>query len=415
MKIVVILPTYNEKVNIEKMLPVLEEKIFPQIKNHEMKILVVDDNSPDGTAEVVKRDMKKWNNIELLSGEKKGLGAAYVRGMRYAMDRMKADAVMEFDSDFQHNPHDIPRIISAMDKGADYVIGSRYVSGGSIPEDWGLDRKILSVFGSLFTQVVWLNFRIHDMTSGFKLTKTSYLKKVDLDHLLSYQFAYKMHILHEIIKSGAKVSEVPIAFLDREKGTSKISKKDQFDSLYVVVRLAIDDRKRMIKFLFVGGTGFIVQVVFQEATIRLGLALVLTTWLSLFTNLFTTHTDLLSLSQGVGAAIGAEAAILSNFMLNNSWTFQDTHHIKQSSNIFMRLLKFNLTSLASIFIQFFAVWVGVKMLGNYMLIFSYAVPVRILILFPTIIFLVLPLNYLIYNKLIWKTQYLKNEKKHTKI
>jgi dolichol-phosphate mannosyltransferase len=409
MKVVVILPTYNEKANIEKMIPLLEEEILPQIKHHHVAILIVDDNSPDGTAEIVKNFMHKWKNISLLSGEKKGLGAAYVRGMHYAMNEMGADAVMEFDSDFQHNPHDIPRLVHAMDEGADYVIGSRYVPGGSIPKEWGMDRKFLSVFGSLFTRIVWLNFKIHDMTSGFKLTKTSFLKKVDLDHLLSYQFAYKMHILHEVVKQGAKVKEVPIAFLEREKGASKISKKDQFDSLYVVVRLAINDRKRVIKFLFVGGTGFLIQVLIQESTIRLGLTMVLAIGLSSLISLFTPHSDINSLSQGIGAGFGAEGAILSNFFFNNFWTFSDTTHMKETSNFFVRLIKFNLTSFASIFVQFFAVWIGVKLLGNNIPVGTWLIPVRILILFPTIIFIVIPLNYFIYNKIIWKTQYLKKK------
>src|SRR5882672_6763815 len=125
MKIVIIIPTYNEWSKIEKMIPVLETDVFPKIKNHIVSILVVDDNSPDRTADAVRAFMKQWKNIALLLGEKEGLGAAYVRGMKYAMENMDADAVMEFDSDFQHNPHDIPRLIKAMDKGADYVIGSR--------------------------------------------------------------------------------------------------------------------------------------------------------------------------------------------------------------------------------------------------------------------------------------------------
>jgi len=163
MKIVVISPTYNEKENIEKMIPVLEEEVFPKIKNHEMALLIPDDNSPDGTAEVVTSFMKKWKNIYLLRGEKNGLGEAYIRGMKYAMDELKADAVIEFDADFQHDPHDIPRLIAELDNGADYVIGSRYIPGGSIPKEWGFDRKILSIFGSLFTRIVWLKFSIHDM------------------------------------------------------------------------------------------------------------------------------------------------------------------------------------------------------------------------------------------------------------
>lgn len=103
MKIVIIIPTYNEKSNIEKMIPVLERDVFPRITNHTLSLLIVDDNSPDGTADIVREFMKQWSSIELLTGEKKGLGAAYVRGMKYAMEKMNADAVMEFDSDFQHS------------------------------------------------------------------------------------------------------------------------------------------------------------------------------------------------------------------------------------------------------------------------------------------------------------------------
>ncbi len=385
MKIVVILPTYNERENIKEMLPLLEEKIFPQIKNHDMQILVVDDNSPDGTSIEVRNFMKKWKNIDLLSGDKNGLGAAYVRGMKHAMGKMKAGAVMEFDSDFQHDPQDIPRLVDALDLGADYVIGSRYVKGGSIPKEWGIDRKFLSVFGSLFTRIVWLNFQIHDMTSGFKLTKTEFLKKIDLDNLISNNFAYKMQILHDVVKKEAKVVEVPIAFLEREKGASKISKKDQFESLYVVLRLAVYDHKRFVKFLIVGGTGFLIQYVVL--------------YLSVSANL----------EQFVGAGLSAEAAILSNFFLNNIWTFNDTKEVKEKGNIFARLIKFNTASLGAIGIQTLSIYIAVKLLGEKISILGHAVHTSFIVLLPTIVLLVIPLNYFIYNKLIWKTQYLKKK------
>src|SRR5258708_34185927 len=137
MKIVVISPTYNERTNLQKLIPILEEEVFPQIKNHQLQLLIVDDNSPDGTGEVVKKFIKKWPNIELLQHEKEGLGAAYIRGMKYAMYSLKADAVIEFDSDFQHDPKDIVRFIKAMDESdADNIIGSRYIPGGQIPPEW---------------------------------------------------------------------------------------------------------------------------------------------------------------------------------------------------------------------------------------------------------------------------------------
>lgn len=406
MNIVVIMPTYNEEENIVKMIPVLENDVFPKVKNHTMNLLVVDDNSPDGTGDEVKKFMKKWKNIELLSGKKQGLGAAYVRGMQHAMKEMKADAVIEFDADFQHDPHDIPKLIKAMDQGADYVIGSRYIPGGEIPKEWGLNRKILSYYGGSWIGRLMLGFwNIHDITAGYKLTKTSFLKKVDLDHLYSKDFAYKMHILHDVVKLGAKVKEVPVIFYERTEGASKISQKDQFDSLYVLARLRWDDSQRFIKFLVVGGTGFIVQLIAQEGSVAIGLALAL----ALGIRFFFPHTNTEALRDGVAAGIGAELAIISNFLFNNYWTFQDANHINQSSNFFLRLFKFNVTSLAAIFIQFAAVAAAVFFWGEKMKIWHYTIATRIVVLFPVIIFLVIPLNYLIYNKLIWKTQYLKNK------
>lgn len=386
MKIVIISPTYNEKINIEKMIPVLENDVFPKIEGHDMQILIVDDKSPDGTAEVVKKYMEKWKNVHLLSGDKQGLGKAYVRGMKYAMEEMHADAVMEFDADFQHDPNDIPRLVKALDAGADYVIGSRYIKGGGIPKEWGFDRKVKSRLGGIFARYVFMMFKIHDMTSGFKLCKTSFLKKVDLDHLLSYNFAYKLHILHDIVHLGAKVKEVPIIFYERTKGKSKIDTNDMTESLYVVLKLGMYDHKRFIKFLFVGGSGFILQY--------------LVTYLGI----------LVGFEQFVAAMIAGETAILSNFMLNNLWTFGDTKHIQEQGHFFKRLLKFNIASLASIGVQGLAVYLAVVNLGETLIIAGYEIHTSLVVLFPTILLLVLPLNYFIYNKVIWKTHHLKKYK-----
>jgi dolichol-phosphate mannosyltransferase len=383
MKIVIIIPTYNERPNIEKMVPLLEEKVFPKIKNHNLYILIVDDNSPDGTGAIVKTFMQKWNNIELLTGDKNGLGAAYVRGIKYAMEKMNADAVMEFDSDFQHDPHDIPRLIKAMDEGADYVIGSRYITGGSIPKGWGFDRKFLSVFGSLFIRIVWMNFSIHDMTSGFKLTKTSLLQRIDLDHLFSKNFSYKVQILHDIVQLKVKVKEVPIVFYERESGKSKINVRDQFESFYVVLRLAASDRKRFIKFLLVGGTGFILQFLTVYLVIIFGV------------------------KQFIAAMLGGEIAILWNFVANNRWTFGDTRHLKNQGSFFKRLIKFNFASLASIGIQGVVVYYAVKVFGEKLMLLGISFHTSIIILLPTILFIVIPMNYVIYNKFIWKTHHLK--------
>lgn len=369
MKIVVISPTYNEKENIERMIPILEEDVFPMIKNHEMLLLIPDDNSPDKTADVVKKFMKKWDNIYLLEGKKNGLGAAYIRGMKYAMDKLNADVVIEFDADFQHDPHDIPKLILAMDEGADHVIGSRYIPGGSIPKEWGLDRKFLSKFGSLFTRIVWLNFGIHDMTSGFKLTKTSFLKRIDLDHLLSKDFAYKLNILHSVIKLGARVREVPIIFYERKEGMSKINRKDQLDSLYVVIMLRLIDSKKFVKFLMVGGVGFLINLTIYNA--------------------LATNT---SLPLWIANTVGAEMAIFSNYQFNNFWTFKQ-NRAKSFFEYIIKMASFYLTSNVGVFIfQNGFIQLGETFYGReYHLIYF---------LFGTAVLLVW--NFTIYNKIIWK-------------
>lgn len=384
MKIVVISPTYNERLNITKMIPVLLDEIFPKITNHDMHLLIVDDMSPDGTGDTVRDFMKKWKAIDLLEGKKNGLGSAYIRGMQYAMDTMHADVVIEFDADFQHDPYDIPRLIKAMDDGADYVIGSRYIKGGEIPKEWGFDRKIKSIFGSLFARIILFTFSIHDMTSGFKLTKTSFLKRVDLDHLYSRNYAYKMQILYEVYRLKAKIKEIPIIFYERTQGKSKMDTNDLIESFMVVLRLRIRDSMRFIKFLVVGGTGFLVQLILQELSAHV------------------IASDL------IAVGIGAEAAIISNFLFNHFWTFSDVRNNKKSSSFFVKLVKFNLSSLISIVVQIIAIGFAEFLLSPTVHIASFTIKTRIIALFPTIVLIVIPLNYLIYNKIVWKTQYLQN-------
>jgi len=369
MKIVVIIPTYNEKENIEKMLPHLEDEVFPHIKEHDMFILVADDTSPDGTAEVVRTAMKKSKNIELLNGSKQGLGAAYVRAMHYAMDEMKADAVIEFDADFQHDPKGIIDLVEAMDKGYDYVIGSRYIKGGEIPKEWGIHRKFMSFFGGLFARIVLLHFNVHDMTSGFKLTKTSILKQIDIDHLYSKYYAYKIQILHDLLLKKAKMVEVPVIFYERVRGSSKIEQKDLFDSFYVVIRLRLRDSKKFIKFLMVGGFGFILNALILRVLVDGG------GWHPASANL-----------------VGAAAAIFSNYNFNNLWTFKEAR-AKTVLQYFLKMLQFYLTSsIGVILIQTGTIFIGTHLVGqeHYFEFFILGT------------FFLLIWNFTLYNKIIWR-------------
>jgi len=229
------MPTYNEAANIGRMIDILVTKVFPKVVNHRMSLLVVDDNSPDGTGKMVLGLLKKFKSVVLLEGEKQGLGAAYRRGFQYAIEKLKADAVMEMDADFQHDPWDVPRFVEELDRGYDYILGSRFIKGGSIPSDWGWYRTFVSVVSNLFIRLVLGLWGIHDFTTGFRLARVKgSLDRVDLGKLLSRSYAYKIHLVVEMGSLGAKIKEIPIRFVSREKGWSKMESEDILESLRVV-------------------------------------------------------------------------------------------------------------------------------------------------------------------------------------
>jgi len=245
MKIVVIIPTYKEKDNIAGLTEALENE-FAEMLRHSFYILFVDSNSPDGTGEVILRQQKKYGNIRLLAErEKKGLGAAYVAGMNYAMREMSAEALLEFDGDFQHDPRDIKKLVAELDKGYDYIIGSRYVPGGKIPEGWGWFRKSLSRYGGLFIKKM-LSLPTRDNTSGFKLSRIDgFAEHMPLEEgkIFSLRHAYKIHLLYEMFRLGARVKEVPISFRERTEGGSKSTREDIWESLKVVFKIRKQWRK----------------------------------------------------------------------------------------------------------------------------------------------------------------------------
>ena len=222
---VVVLPTYNERENIEKiLLDLLKESAA--LSNYRMSILVVDDTSPDGTGDVVKAMKEVYGHIHLLTGPKRGLGDAYLRGFAYATKTLKANVVFEMDADLSHDPHDIPRLLQAIDDGADFVIGSRYIPGGSVPKEWSLLRKINSKFGNIFARHIAGLSSINDCTSGYRAISTSLLRRVNLSELDVSGYAFQMNLLFASVRKGAVVREVPIQFRDRVHGESKIRLSD---------------------------------------------------------------------------------------------------------------------------------------------------------------------------------------------
>jgi dolichol-phosphate mannosyltransferase len=237
MKIVIIVPTYNERGNIARLIHALQEQ-FGTIR-HEMAILVVDDDSPDGTADIVRSGWKDDPGVVLLSGRKQGLGAAYVRGMQYAITDLKADAVMEMDADFSHSPEDVARLIGALDQGADFVIGSRYVEGGKIPEDWSLLRTMNSRWGNFFARSIAGIGTVSDCTAGFRAIRASVIRNIDLRALNVRGYAFQVSLLFHAIRNGAAVREIPVEFVDRKHGQTKLGLYDiiEFMANAFVLRL----------------------------------------------------------------------------------------------------------------------------------------------------------------------------------
>ena len=221
-KTVIIIPTYNEKANIEELINL----IFSV--NKDLKILFVDDSSPDGTGNLIKKIQKGNKNIYLLlEAEKKGLGVAYKKGFIHAIKILKAQYIIQMDADLSHNPKYIKELIAQI-KTSDVVIGSRYILGGSIPKDWGMHRKLISNFGNALTKII-LKIPIEDCTSGFKIIKTEKLPMTFIKNIQSNGYLFQVELLYFLYKKDCKIKEIPIEFKDRVSGTSKMKLNDIFE------------------------------------------------------------------------------------------------------------------------------------------------------------------------------------------
>jgi len=214
---VVIIPTYNERENAERM----TRKVMSLSKD--IHVLFVDDSSPDGTAEIIKSMMVEFPgriHLEERSG-KLGLGTAYIHGFKWAIDK-KYDFIFEMDCDFSHNPDDLIRLYDACAiGGADFSIGSRYTKGGHV-RDWPIKRVLMSYFASIYVRMIlWIG--IKDTTAGFKCYKRKVLEKINLDGNTFKGYAFQICMKYAALKHGFKAKEVPITFIDREKGVSKMS------------------------------------------------------------------------------------------------------------------------------------------------------------------------------------------------
>ena len=385
---IVIIPTYNERENIGRTIETLLP-IFDDITDWSMGILIVDDTSPDKTYEIVREYEKKDKRVNLfLNAKKSGLGGAYIKGMTHAFGELGADVVFEFDADLSHDPTKIPDFLREIDAGADMVLGTRYKLGGSLPPDWGLHRKFLSVGGNLLIMTVLGDLRYRDWTSGYRAVSKQVFESVSPklkgDRFTGYTF--QIGSLYYALQAGFKVVEsVPYAFKDRTIGESKIGPEYIKNTLLFVFRMRLEAlaQNRVIKFALVGGMGALVQL----ASLQL-------------------FRQLLGGEQWYELAVflSIETAIVSNFILNNIWTFKDKK--LEPAQVPKKFLAFNLSSFGSIVIQMVLATAGKAWIG---IIPLFTVPFTAIVIDSGLVFVVAGIglgmvwNYFAYTRFIWKT------------
>lgn len=227
---IVIIPTYNEKGNVERIITAVMNLAV------ELHVLIVDDNSPDGTGHIVREVQQKFpGKVHLHERKKKeGLGTAYIAGFRWCLNR-DYEYIFEMDADFSHNPDDLPRLLRACKNGADMSIGSRYVKGGEV-SNWDYKRILISYFASIYVRsILWIG--VKDATAGFVCYHRRVLEAIDLDRIEFVGYAFQIEMKYAALRKGFKLAEVPIIFIDRQVGQSKMSMNIFTEAFFGVVKM----------------------------------------------------------------------------------------------------------------------------------------------------------------------------------
>ncbi len=237
----VILPTYNEVENVTQVIPAIFQQAAKISGSHELHVLVVDDDSPDGTHAAVKKLQRQYKNLHVIGGMKRGLGDAYKRGIKYALKHLSPDVIIQMDADGQHDPEKLPQFIALSNSGISLVIGSRLAPGGETP-DFSLWRKFLSHFGNWLIRSLGGVRKIHDCTSGYRCIKADVVKKCDLTRLSTRGYSFQSSLLSELLRNNATFIEIPILFKPRMHGISKLAFRDQLEFLLNIVKIRFGGR-----------------------------------------------------------------------------------------------------------------------------------------------------------------------------
>ncbi len=401
---VIITPTYNERPNIQKLIPAID-RVIRKIQNWDIKLLVVDDSSPDGTADEVRNLQKKYNFLELLVNEKKsGLGGAYLKGMAQAVDVLKADVVFEMDADLSHDPKKVPAFLTAIENGSDMVLGSRYIKGGSIPSNWGFHRKFLSVVGNWFISFVLASTAVRDWTGGYRAIKREVYEDVK-GGLSSERFSgytFQIGFLLQALRAGYTITEVPFHFIDRTEGESKMGTEYIVNTLRYILIARFKEilASRIFKFLMVGGIGFLINLVFYHLFNTLKL------W-STVSQLTGTvgNSGLLGSffsDESLAVFLSAEVAIFSNYLWSNFWTFKD-RKIRGLKKHISKFVTFNVSSFGSVIIQYITMQTAVRLLGIFSIVSLAGLTIASDNLYLIVgVLLGMIWNFTMYSKVIWR-------------
>ena len=325
-----VIPTYDEALNIEPLLRHLTH-LHP---SPETAFLIVDDNSPDGTAGLVRKFSSQEPRVHLLEGERQGLGRAYLRGVTYAMDVLGADAVVQMDADFSHDPSDAGRLLERIAVDADVAVGSRYVPGGAVDPHWGRGRRWLSRWGNRGARWIAGLRGIRDCTSGFKAIRTTALKRAGIQDIRAQGYVFQVALLHRLQTTGARIVEESIYFRDRERGQTKLGAKDTLEFLLQICRLGAAQYRNVWKFGLTGSVAAAVNLGSFYYLLELGL------------------------NKYLASPIAVEISIILNFLINNHWTFGDR---RLAGPRRVRGLKFNFIALLTLALNY-AIFVTLSLL-----------------------------------------------------
>ena len=331
-----IVPTYNEAPNVVPLLRRLAG-LYP---DPDTVFLIVDDESPDGTGRLVREFAASDERVRLLEGPRRGFGRACVRGMVHALDTGGADAIVLMDADFSHDPRDAQRLLARLRgeggpaDGADVAVGSRYVPGGTIDPRWRLRRRLLSRWGNRFARWVAGIRAVHDCTSGFKAIRADALRAAKVEEIRARGATFQVEILHRLVHAGARVVEEPIHFREREHGRTKLGAGSILEFFYRIWWLGLASHRTLIRYGLVGLAGAVMDLASFQALLTLGL-----------------HKFLAS-------PIATELSIVSNFLLNDRWTFA---HRNMAGSRRLRALRFNFVALAALALSY-ATFVGLSLL-----------------------------------------------------